>query len=80
MIATQMIDSLVDLLTSSPKPTDVLAFKLPPDLQARAALLLERNREGMLSPQEKEELGQFIFVEHIFRVAKARARTQVAAA
>ncbi|MFN0037277.1 MAG: hypothetical protein ACKVUS_19635 [Saprospiraceae bacterium] len=80
MVATQMVDSLVTLLTSSPKPEDVLDFKLPLGLQERASLLLELNREGIISEEEKEELDQFIFIEHIFRMAKARARMQMAEA
>ena len=80
MVATHMVDSLVTLLTSSPKPADVLAFKLPLDLQERASLLLELNREGRITEEEKEELDQFVFIEHIFRMAKARARMQLAEA
>lgn len=80
MVATQMVDSLVTLLTSSPKPEDVLDFKLPLGLQERASLLLELNREGIISEEEKEELDQFVFIEHIFRMAKARARMQMAEA
>ena len=76
MVATQLVDSLVSLLTSSPKPEDVLAYKVPANLQERASLLLEKNREGTLTVDEKEELDQFVFIEHIFRVAKSKARIQ----
>lgn len=79
MITTQLVDSIVDLLTSSPKPEDVIAYKVPGELQDRVSILLDKNREGALTTEEKEELDQFIFVEHIFRVAKARARMQLAA-
>lgn len=79
MVATRLVDSVVELLTSSPKPEDVLSYKLPEDLQQRASYLLERNREGLITANEKEELDQFIFLEHVFRVAKARARIQLAA-
>jgi hypothetical protein len=80
MAAVQLVDSLVNLLTSSPKPEDVLAYKVPTNLQERASLLLEKNRAGALTEAEKEELDQFVFIEHIFRMAKARARIQLAAA
>lgn len=79
MLATRLVDSVVELLTSSPKPEDVLAYKLPGDLQNRAAELLDRNREGVITPEEKEELDQFVFLEHVFRLAKARARIQLTA-
>ncbi len=79
MVANRLVESVVELLTSSPKPEDVLSYKLPDDLQRRASYLLERNREGLITMTEKEELDQFIFLEHVFRVAKARARIQLAA-
>jgi len=77
IIAAQIVDSLVNLLTSTPKPEDVLAYKVPPHLQERVSLLLEKNREGSLSISEKEELDQFVFIEHVFRMAKTRARMQL---
>lgn len=79
MGALQLVDSVVEFLTSSAKPEDILAYKLPPGLQERVSLLLERNREGLITSEEKEELDQFAFLEHIFRMAKARARIQLAA-
>lgn len=79
MVANRLVDSVVEFLASSSKPKDILAYKLPADLQDRASYLLERNREGEITPEEKEELDQFVFLEHIFRMAKARARIQLAA-
>ncbi len=74
MTATRLVDSIAEFLTTSAKPEAILAYKLPADLQERASFLLDRNREGTLSAEEKEELDQFVFLEHIFRMAKARAR------
>ncbi len=76
MVANRLVDSVVEFLASSSKPKDILAYKLPADLQERASYLLERNREGEITPEEKEELDQFVFLEHIFRMTKARARIQ----
>ena len=79
MVANRLVDSVVEFLAASSKPKDILAYKLPAELQERAAYLLEQSREGNISMEEKEELDQFIFLEHIFRMAKARARMQLAA-
>jgi hypothetical protein len=35
--------------------------------------LIEREKEGSLSPEEKAELDRFMDLEHILRMAKARA-------
>lgn len=79
MTATRLVDSIAEFLAVSSKPEAILAYKLPADLQERASYLLERNRAGLLNAEEKEELDQFVFLEHIFRMAKARARMQLAA-
>lgn len=79
MVTNRLVDSVVEFLAASSKPQDILAYKLPADLQERASYLLERNREGEITLEEKEELDQFVFLEHIFRMAKARARMQLAA-
>jgi hypothetical protein len=80
MVTTLLANSMIDFLLTSAKPKDVLDFKLPAPLQERASILLERNREGLLTEEEREELSQFVFLEHIFRVAKSRARMQLAVA
>jgi hypothetical protein len=40
----------------------------------RLAALIERGKEGSLSPEEKAELDHFLDLEHILRMARARAR------
>ena len=76
-MVTRLVDSIALLLASSPAPEDVIAYKIPTDLQERLSFLLEKNRTERLSTEEFTELNQFEFLEHIFRVAKARARLQL---
>jgi hypothetical protein len=45
-----------------------------PEAQHRIAELIAREEEGGLSAEEKSELDQFMDLEHILRLAKARAR------
>jgi len=42
--------------------------------QQRVTELITREKEGGLSPEEKAELDRFMDLEHILRMAKARAR------
>jgi hypothetical protein len=42
--------------------------------QARVAELVEREKESQLTPEQSAELAHFLELEHILRVAKARAR------
>jgi hypothetical protein len=78
MVATRFFDEIIDFLTSCPPAEDVVAFKPSAALQNRADVLLEKNREGTLTISEKEELDQFMVIEHLMRLAKARARKRLA--
>lgn len=77
MVTTRFFDEIVDFLTSCPRPEAVVAFKPSKALQDRANLLLEKNRQGILSEQEKQELDHFMVIEHLMRLAKIRARKRL---
>ena len=55
-------------------PKAVSDFHPSPEGQQRLADLMEREKAGNLSPQEKAELEHFMELEHIPRMGKARAR------
>ena len=42
--------------------------------QQRVADLIEKEKDGTLPPEEKAELDRFMELEHIIRMAKAKAR------
>ncbi|MBW3600690.1 MAG: hypothetical protein KY475_25930 [Planctomycetes bacterium] len=67
-------DELLDLLAESVDRNRLMAFRLPPDRQARLDALLQKNREGGLSDAERGELAEFERLEHLGRMLKARAR------
>jgi len=64
---------VLDVLASGPPPDRVLALRPSAQLQARVADLLDRSKRGGLSPEEEAELGRYAAVEHLVRLAKARA-------
>jgi hypothetical protein len=51
-----------------------LSFRLSPQRQAQLDNLLERNRQGLLTPDERGELEEFERLEHLGRMLKARLR------
>jgi hypothetical protein len=65
---------LVDFIASGTTPQNVIAFRPSEEAQERVADLLEREKEGELSPAEKSELDHYLQLEHLMRLAKARAR------
>ena len=69
-------NTIMGLLTSQPKPEQVLAIHPSPELQARMSELLDQNKSGVLSRQEEVELERYLTLEHLVRLAKAHAHRQ----
>lgn len=78
MVITRFFDEVIDFLTSFPQPEDIVTFKPSSALQSRAENLLDKKREGTLTTDEARELDYFMVIEHLMRMAKARARQRLA--
>ena len=65
---------IIEFIAAGSTPEEVVNFHPSLDAQRRIADLLEREREQNLSLEEKAELDHFTELEHILRMAKARAR------
>jgi hypothetical protein len=76
MVTYRAFDEIIDFITSAPQPEQILAFRPSPAIQNRLEDLLEKKRETSLSDTEKHELDQFLLIEHLMRIAKAKARTR----
>ena len=50
---------------------------LVPHLGARVAELIERQKSGDLFAEETSELSNYLHIEHVMRLAKARARQRL---
>jgi len=65
-------DTLVDLLVQGGNRQEILKFRLDSEAQSRLDQLLEKNRNGVISPEEIAELETFEQFEHVVRLLKAR--------
>ena len=65
-------DDLLDVLAENANAERLLAFRLSEPLQRRLDALLEKNREGTLTPDEVAELDAYEHLEHLVRLLKAR--------
>lgn len=54
-------------------PEKLLDYYAPPKMQKRVELLIERKKEGKITAAETEEMERYFTLEHIVRLAKARA-------
>lgn len=65
---------IIDFIAAGTTPQAVIDFRPSAEAQQRVAELIGREKEDGLSPDEKSELDHFMDLEHILRMAKARAR------
>ncbi|MGO8699197.1 MAG: hypothetical protein ACLQVY_15930 [Limisphaerales bacterium] len=71
-------DEVIDFIASGPSPVAVASFRLSDEVNQRAESLVQREKTGELSAAEKSELDHYLELEHIMRLAKARARRHFA--
>lgn len=67
------LNDLLETLARLPSPEEVLALRPAPSLQERMEALLDRNRAGSLSDEERKEWERHQYIEHLVRMARARA-------
>jgi hypothetical protein len=58
VLPASLYRQILEFLTSNPTSEDILAFKAPVEIQARLRELLDRNKVGVLTPQESAELDE----------------------
>lgn len=76
MTAAHPFDDLINFLATM-APEDVIAFKPSKSTVQRVQWLLTREKEGLISAEEKAELDSFLLQEDLMIIAKARARLQL---
>lgn len=67
-------EEVVDFIAGGSSPNKVVAFRPSKEARARVADLVAREKGNGLSPAEKSELEHYLQLEHIMRLAKARAQ------
>ena len=73
-VASPIYFEIIDFIAAGTTPQSVADFRPSPEAQERLAGLIESEKAGGLSPEEKAEVDHFMELEHILRMAKARAR------
>lgn len=68
---------VTDFLGSAPTLQEITAYRLPNDLQNRAHQLLDKNRSGSLTDEERAEMEQFRQIDHLLTLIKAKARLKL---
>jgi len=72
-IPNEVYQYILEFLISQPSAAELLSFGPTATMQARVEHLLERNRSGILSEIEARELDEYIRINHLITMLKARA-------
>jgi hypothetical protein len=72
-------DIVTDFLGSAPTLEEIVAYRLPDELQARAHELLDKNRAGTLSDGDRAEMEDFRQIDHLLTLVKTKARLKLKA-
>lgn len=78
MSAPKAYEEVIDFLAAGSSPESLIAFRPSEAVRARVFDLVAREKTEGLTTEEKSELDHYMQLEHIMRLAKARARQYVA--
>jgi hypothetical protein len=74
MMQPKAYEELVDFIARGSDPGRVVAFRPSEEARARVEDLVTREKTFLLTVEEKSELDHYLQLEHIMRLAKARAQ------
>jgi hypothetical protein len=72
-------DEIIDWLAGGFTPEALVAYHPSEAVRERVADLIQEDKTTGLAPAEKAELAHYLQIEHLLRLAKARARHRLAA-
>jgi len=75
---TRAYEEIIDFIAAGTTPSGIVAFQPSEEAKGRVADLIHREKTTGLSPEETAELNHYLQLEHLMRLAKARARTHLA--
>ena len=74
MSTDKSYDEIIDFLAAGSTPDSLLAFRPSPKTTQRVEELVEKNKQGTISVEEQSELDDYLQLEYLLILAKARAR------
>jgi hypothetical protein len=71
------LSQVLEKLARLPSPEEIMDLRPSAELDARIRDLLRKNREEGLTHEENDEWQRYETVEHLVRMAKARAQAKL---
>lgn len=70
-------EEIIDFIAAGTTPQSLIEFQPSATVKERVAELIFQEKNGLLLADEKAELDHFMLLEHLLRLAKARAHQYV---
>ncbi|BAZ83370.1 MAG: hypothetical protein ACKPEO_09385 [Sphaerospermopsis kisseleviana] len=70
-------DEFIDFLAAGTTPESLINFHLSETAQNRLEDLIDKAKNNQLTKEEKRELDIFLNLEHVIRLAKAKAHKYI---
>lgn len=71
-------EEIVEFIARGTTPNNVAAFRPSEETKERVAELIQREKTSGITSEEEAELNHYLQLEHLMRLAKARARQHIA--
>lgn len=76
-VGYKSVADVLEFFAGLPAPDEILGLRPSAEMQEKIDELLEKNRCEGLSEAEEQTWASYEFVEHLVRIAKAKASTQL---
>jgi hypothetical protein len=80
MAISKAYEEVIDFIAEGTTPDSIIAFQPSETAKQRVADLIWREKTTGLTSDETSELNHYMELEHLMRLAKARARKNIAKA
>lgn len=70
-------EEVIDFIAGGTTPGKIIAFRPSEESKARVSELIYKSKNASISSEEKDELSHYMQLEHLMRLAKARAQWYV---
>lgn len=78
MSTVKAYEEIIEFIAAGTTPDTVVSFRPSPATKTRVSELIHQEKTTGLSSEEKSELDNYMQLEHLMRLAKARAHQYVA--
>jgi hypothetical protein len=77
MTTSRAYEEVIDFIAAGATPDSIIAFRPSEAAKQRVADLIQREKTTGLTKEETSELEHYMQLEHLMRLAKARARKYI---